>query len=632
MPILTVEKLEKFYGAKPILKSVDFQLDFGEKAGLVGKNGSGKTTILQILAGRLEKDGGSFTFAKDATIGYLTQELEFSKDQTVWETLRSLFSHLDQMQEELRTLEQSMAEYGPEDKEHLEPLLCRYAELQETFEHAGGFRIDSNIQGVLNGLGLSEALWHQSPASFSGGERTRVALARLLLFHPNILLLDEPTNYLDIKAVQWLENYLREYNGAVLMVSHDRYFLDRVVGKIFALRDGMVDEYRGNYTRYRELWNERRRHDMLAYQEQQREIARKEKFIRESRATEKSKRQAKSIEKRLSKVERVEQPTTEAQLHSLNLSVEGRVSSVVLTASEVSKGFAAKKLLDKVSFQVRGGEKIVIMGANGTGKSTLFRMLVGEEPVDSGEITWGHGVMLGYFSQLMQMMDLSGTVYDQIMATSDLSPTQVRNFLGAFLFRGDDVFLPVSDLSGGEQRRLALAKLVLSSSNLLLLDEPTNHLDLPSLDVLEEALDEYAGTVLVITHDRYLARRLGQRLWVLVEGKLKEFNDFDAYEAWVADEEERKVEEKRMSRRSDQERRRQTGPNPEEKRRRKELERLESELQRLEDQKNEIMAMLSQPEIYGDFEAAKLWGDKLRETEIALDDVYDQWMGLVEAL
>lgn len=631
MPILNVEKLEKYYGAKPILRAVDFQLDFGEKAGLVGKNGSGKTTILQILAGRLEKDGGAFSFAKDTTVGYLTQELEFPEERTVWQELRSLFSHLDQIQEELRCLEQTMAEYGPGDHEHLEPLLMKYAELQESFEHAGGFRIDNDIQGVLRGLGLPEPLWQKSPISFSGGERTRVALARLLLFHPTILLLDEPTNYLDIKAVQWLENYLRDYNGAVLMVSHDRYFLDRVVGKIIALEDGQVEEYRGNYTRYRQIWSERRRHELLAFNEQQKEIARKEKFIRESRATEKSKRQAKSIEKRLDKVQRLDGPRVEEQLKMVNLSVHGRIGTIALAVLNLTKSFSGRLLLDRLSFQVHAGEKVVILGANGTGKSTFFRILAGEESKDAGEITWGHGVMLGYFSQLTQEQELSGTVYDQILASSDLTPAQARNFLGAFLFRGDDVFLPVRDLSGGEQRRLALAKLVLSSFNLLLLDEPTNHLDLPSLDALEEALDNYAGTVMIITHDRYLARRLAERLWVLEDGRLREFQGFEGYEAWMAQETERQQEAKRRIRRDEQERR-QASPNSEEKRRRKELERLEQELQRWENERDEAIDMLNRPEIYGDYTAAKTWGDKLKEAETALEFAYEQWVKLSEAI
>ena len=634
MPILAVDNLEKYYGIKPIIHELSFQMDLGDKVGLVGRNGSGKTTLLQLLSGRLERDGGTITVAKDTTIGYLTQELEFYPEKTVYQELRGLYAHVDKIQDELRQIEKMMAECRPEDDEQLSELLASYAQLQEKFEENGGFRIESEIQGVLQGLGLPKQLWDQSPSSFSGGERTRVALARLLLFKPNLLLLDEPTNYLDINAVKWLEEYLKNYSGSLLLVSHDRYFLDRVVNKVLALYGGKVEVFKGNYSRYRELWSERRRHEMEAYLQQQKEISKKERFIRESRATEKSKRQAKSIEKRLQHIDRLDRPREDKTLRGLNLAAEGRTSDTVLSVTDLGKSYEERRLFSGLNFDIHSGEHVVLMGPNGIGKTTLFRLLIGDELPDSGEIKWGHGVRLGYFSQMLKESDLSGSAYEQIMQTGELSSTEARNFLGAFLFHGDDVFLPVSELSGGEQRRLALAKLVLSSANLLFMDEPTNHLDLPSLDVLEDVLTDYLGSLFVITHDRFLAQRLANRLLWMDEGEVHEFESYEVFEQWMAHRDEQRIEDKRAKRRHDDQRRVENSSKMMSRirRMRKEIQELEVELERLEEEKNKILEALNQPDIFSDFEASRIWGNKLHETERLINEVFDQWAELTQDL
>lgn len=630
MPILAVDQLQKLYGAKPVLKTVTFQLEAGEKAGLVGRNGSGKTTLLDILEGRMEHDGGNISIAKDVSLGYLTQELEFEPDISVYKTMQGIFAHLHRIHDEIRRYESEIAACGPTDADKLDGLLHEYAELQEKYEHGGGFRIDNDIQAVLLGLGLPREKWDLSPANFSGGERTRVALARLLLLRPSLLLLDEPTNYLDINAIQWLEGFLREYTGTILLVSHDRYFLDRIVNKIIALSDGEVETYRGNYSTYREVASARRQAQINAYLIQQKDIARKEKFVRESTASEKAKRHAKSVEKRLGKVERIERPKDEEMLRSPKLSAAGRTGKVVLSVDGLAKSFPDKMLFQGLKLLVRSGERIVIMGPNGTGKSTLLRMFIGETQADAGDIQWGHGAIPGYYSQIVKDSDLNGSPYDQILAVSDFSPTQARTFLGTFLFHGDDVFLPVRELSGGEQRRLALAKLVLSPSNVLLLDEPTNHLDLPSLDALEEALTGYDGTIIVVTHDRYFASRIADRLIVLENGDLSEFTSYDAYETNRNEQAERAVIIRREERKVETVRRRERPPDPaaELRKRRKELERLENELERLENLKNNILSSLSQPDVYTDFITSQKLTAELHETERLLEETFNAWANL----
>lgn len=633
MPVVSVEQLVKYYGGKCILNGVSFSLEAGEKVGLVGRNGCGKTTLLALLAGRLEKDGGQIFFSRKAQVGYLTQELTFAPGKTVYEELRGLFAHLDRLQEELTGLEQAISQCRQEHSDSLGPLLERYAKLREDFEAQGGYRIDSEIQGVLQGLGLPKELWHQSPAKFSGGEKTRVALARLLLTRPNLLLLDEPTNYLDISAIQWLENYLRDYPGAILVVSHDRYFLDRVVRKILALGDGRIELYRGNYSYYREVWAERRRAQMDAYWQQQKELARKERFIREARATEKAKRQAKSLEKRLNRVERVERPPEEVGLRHLEFTAAGRTGKVVFRVEDLQKSYGNKVLFAGVNFKVHSGEHIVVMGPNGTGKTTLFRVLSGEEEPDAGQVIWGHGVQLGFFAQLLEAEELTGTVLDQVLAASDLTTAEARALLGAFLFQGDDVFLPVQELSGGEQRRLALAKLVLSNANVLFLDEPTNHLDLPSLDALEEALNSYEGTLLVITHDRFFAQRVGERIFVLEDGKLLEFADYTQYETWREARQQQIAEEYRSERKTEyqqQKRERRGRPSPETRRLQRELAECEAELTVLEEEKNRLLQELSRPEVFNDFATAQEYGRQLQEVEQHLEEAYNKWAALAE--
>ena len=530
MIILAVQDMKKSFGTHEVLKNVSFTLQEQERMGLVGVNGSGKSTLMKIIAGIETADSGTVSIQKGLQIGYLAQQGEFRDGETVREALESVFEPLVRMEAEMRELEQQMAEHG-DDPEALRRLGGKYDALTHEFERKNGYGWRSQVSGVLKGLKLRE--YQDMPVSnLSGGERTRLCLGRMLLTEPDLLLLDEPTNHLDLKSIAWLEEYLRGYRGAVLVISHDRYFLDHVCGRMAELILGTLETYTGNYTEYLEKRTEVYENRMRAWELQQKEIARQEAVIAMYRRfnREKSIRLAESREKRLEKIERLERPQEEGSVH-FRFEARRRTGDDVLQTDRLQKGFGDRVLFRDLNIHVKAGDRIALIGDNGTGKSTLLKCLTGEERPDAGVIRWGTGVDIGYYDQHQAGLHENKTVLDEVWDRFPrMEQYEVRGALGMFLFTGDDVFAPVSTLSGGEKGRVALTELMLRKDNVLLLDEPTNHLDMDSREVLETALADFPGTIIAVSHDRYFINRFADKVCVLEDGGLKEYlGNYDSY-------------------------------------------------------------------------------------------------------
>ena len=535
MIILALQEVTKSFGTHQVLKSVSFTLQEGERMGLVGVNGSGKSTLMKIIAGQETADSGAVNMQKGLRIGYLAQQGELTGEETVLETLESVFEPQRRMEAEMRRLEQEMAG-AAEDPEALRRLGGRYDALTREFERSNGYGWRSSVQGVLAGLKLREDQ-DMKTGRLSGGERTRLCLGRMLLTEPDLLLLDEPTNHLDLKSIAWLEEYLTSYRGAVLVVSHDRYFLDRVCGRMAELLLGAVETYSGNYTEYLEKRTAVYEVRMKAWELQQKEIARQEAIIAMYRRfnREKSIKAAESREKRLEKVERLEKPREEGTV-CFSFETRRRTGDDVLITDGLTKGFGERVLFRDVNLHVRSGERIALIGDNGTGKSTLLRCLTGEEKPDAGVIRWGTGVDIGYYDQHQAGLHENKTVLDEVWDRFPrMEQYEVRGALGLFLFTGDDVFAPVSTLSGGEKGRVALTELMLRRDNVLLLDEPTNHLDMDSREVLENALRDFPGTIIAVSHDRYFINRFAEKVCVLDGREIRVYlGDYDSYLARVS--------------------------------------------------------------------------------------------------
>ncbi len=624
MSLIQVDNLDKFYGAEPILRNLNLEIHPGEKWGLVGRNGSGKTTLMKILAGIEDYDRGEIRIAQNCRIGYLEQEPEFKTGISIYQELRNLFTDLDQLHAEVEQVRQKMSDPAL-NREQLDLLVEEHYRLSEQYEQSGGFLIEGRIQGVLRGLGFPKERWLDSAVVLSGGERTRLALARILLASYDLLLLDEPTNYLDMAAIEWLEEYLiSDFTGAVLIISHDRFFLDRVVQGIFELASGNSTRYRGNYSDYRNQKEFNLQAQAKAYEVQQRYLQKQEKFIREAGASEKSKRKANSVEKRLQKVERIAKPTADQK--ALKISFGGHEASGrdVLILEGVSKSFDNKVLFNEINLRVNYGDRVGLIGPNGAGKTTLIKMILGMDSPDSGRIRLGYEVYPGYFSQMADDSGLTGTPFEMVMDMADLDNTEARTILGRFLFSGDDVFKNVSDLSGGERRRLNLIKLMLSKANLLILDEPTNHLDLESIEAVEKALSEYDGTILVVSHDRYFLNKVVNRYLAIINGGLTTFASYQDYlnSNRIQDKPEvvsKPKNEAQVRREQNKELQREL------KRKQRRLEQMETEIAQLESDKTEVTNQLSDPLIFADYNRSSSLSKELSEIEAKLVEAYLIW-------
>ena len=513
--ILSCNNISKFFGT---LCFPDYQILFffniedHEKAAIVGINGAGKSTLLKIITGIEPADTGLVTLAKDKTLGYLSQQQNLNSDNTIYDELLSVKQYILDMEAQLRSIENQMKSA---DDTALETLMKKYSDLNHEFELNNGYAYKSEITGVLKGLGFAEEDFTLNVNTLSGGQKTRVALGRLLLSKPDIILLDEPTNHLDMESISWLENYLLNYSGAVLIVAHDRYFLDKIVSKIIELDNGNATVFSGNYTDYASKKAILRNMQLKEYLNQQREIKHQEEVITKLKQfnREKSIKRAESREKMLNKMEFVDKP--EILNDKMDIKLEPNVISGndVLTVDNLTKGFDGTVLFDNICFQIKRGERVALIGSNGTGKTTILKLINGIIPADSGSIYLGAKVNIGYYDQEHHVLDPDKTIFDEIRdAYPDLNNTQIRNTLAAFLFTNEDVFKYIKDLSGGERGRVSLAKLMLSNANFLILDEPTNHLDITSKEILENALNSYTGTVLFVSHDRYFINSTATRI------------------------------------------------------------------------------------------------------------------------
>lgn len=514
--ILSCNNITKTFGTDTILSDCSFHIEEREKAAIVGPNGAGKSTLLKIIMGRLPADDGTVTISKDKTLGYLAQHQNLSSDGTIYDELLSAKKDIIALEEKIRETEQQMKNATGEQ---LDTLLDQYTKMNHQFELENGYAYQSEIVGVLKGLGFTEDDFSLPVNTLSGGQKTRVALGKLLLSKPDIILLDEPTNHLDMESIRWLENYLLGYNGSVIIVAHDRYFLDRIVTKIIEIENTHVTVFSGNYTAYADKKKILRNMQLKEYLNQQREIKHQQEVITKLKQfnREKSIKRAESREKMLDKLEVVDKPAEINDKMNIELNPSVISGNDVLSASHLSKAFDDNTLFTDISFDIKRGERVALIGNNGTGKTTILKIINDILPADSGEIKLGSKVTIGYYDQEHHVLDPDKTLFDELQdAYPDLNNTQIRNTLAAFLFTNDDVFKYIRDLSGGERGRVSLAKLMLSNANFLILDEPTNHLDMVSKEILENALNSYTGTVLYVSHDRYFINTTATRIIELV--------------------------------------------------------------------------------------------------------------------
>lgn len=528
--ILSCQQISLAFGTEVILDKISFHIEEHEKTAIVGINGAGKSTLLKIIMGELTPDSGEVIISRGKTIGYLAQHQDIHSEATIYEEMMKVRENVVRIYDKLRQLELDM-KHADEDK--LPEMYAAYDRLNHAFEQENGYALQSEVTGVLKGLGFTEEDFNKKVSSLSGGQKTRISLGRLLLTKPDIILLDEPTNHLDMKAIAWLETFLQNYKGAVIIVAHDRYFLDRIVTKVVEISMHKSAVFDGNYTEYAKKATFAREEALRAYYNQQREIKHQEAVIEKLKSfnREKSIKRAESREKQLAKIDVLEKPQEEKSEMHMTLTPSVISGNDVLRVEGLSKAYDQKKLFQDISFEIKRGERVALIGQNGTGKTTILKILNEKVDADAGSFTLGTNVKIGYYDQEQQVLHMEKTLMEEIADDyPKLTQTRIRNILAAFLFTEDDVFKRVSDLSGGERGRLSLAKLMLSEANFLILDEPTNHLDIASKEILESALNRYEGTVLFVSHDRYFINRTATRILNLTEQKIVNYiGNYDYY-------------------------------------------------------------------------------------------------------
>ena len=631
--ILACQNIEKSFGGVTLIKDASFHIEDHEKAAMVGINGAGKTTLLRIIMQELPADKGEVILAKGKRIGYLAQHQDLDTDLTIYDSLLQVKQHILDMELQMREIEKQM-KYAKADE--LERLMEVYSRLTHNFELENGYAYKSELTGVLKGLGFTESDFSKLVSTLSGGQKTRVALGRLLLSKPDIILLDEPTNHLDMDSISWLETYLLNYPGAVLIVSHDRYFLDKIVSKVIEIDNGKVSSFSGNYSAYSEKKAMLRKEAYQAYLNQQQEIKHQEEVITKLKQfnREKSIRRAESREKMLDKMEVLEKPS---ELNaSMKIRLEPKITSGndVLDVKELSKSFPNLPLFSDLSFSIKRGERVAIIGNNGTGKTTILKILNGVLPADSGTFTLGSKVHIGYYDQEHHVLHMEKTIFEEISDDyPKLTNTEIRNLLAAFLFTGDDVFKKISSLSGGERGRVSLAKLMLSEANFLILDEPTNHLDIVSKEILEEALNNYTGTVLYVSHDRYFINKTATRILDLTNHNLVNYiGNYDYYlekreeltKIYAPDTQEKNIAvQTESSNKSDW--KQQKEEQAKKRKRENDLKKTEAEIEKLELRDSEIDEEMSKPEVAVDVAKCVALSNEKAEISLKLEDLYEKW-------
>ncbi|MDN5352009.1 MAG: ATP-binding cassette, subfamily er 3 [Clostridiales bacterium] len=635
MIALSCKGLSKTYGIETILENIDCSINQGDRVGLIGANGAGKTTLMRIIAEAEPRDSGDIFLAKGSTIGYLEQNTRIDLDISAMAFCESVFESVYEMELGMRNIEAQLSD-TPEDA----ALLAQYAALMEAFEAADGYAVSSRIRGVLIGLGFDESDFLKPIKNLSGGQKSRLGIARLLLLQPDILLLDEPTNHLDIDALKWLEDYLKDYPGTLLIISHDRYFLDRVVNKIFEIERHALRAYSGNYSFFARQKQADYEAALKQYTLQQKEVERQESLIQKYKGhgTEKLAKRAKSREKRLDQISLVDRPSVFNAHFKLALRTEVKSGKNVLTAEGLGKKFGDKAIFSDLSFEIYKGDRIGLIGPNGVGKTTLFNVLLGKFSDFSGALTWGHHTTCGYYDQEQRNLSLDKTICEEI---HDEHPhftlTEVRSLLGAFLFTGDDFEKQIRQLSGGERSRVSLLKLMLSNANVLLLDEPTNHLDLYAKEALEEALLAYDGTLIAISHDRYFLNRIATRTFELTENGLEVFwGNYDyclekKAEAILLEKEEEAAQTPLLTKTKQKElQKKQKQAQQAKKQLRLELETLESKIAKAEEALHEIDLALCMPEIYTDSNRLQTLSGEQSTLKNDLDALYERLDELLE--
>lgn len=640
--ILACQKITKAFGGDTVLNDINFLINEGEKAALIGINGAGKTTLLKIITGEYEADNGEVVLQKGASMGYLSQVIDVTSHRTIYEEMLDAKKEIINMEQKIHALEQDISRLSGEE---LEKTMENYSRLTDRFEKANGYAWKSEIVGVLKGLGFTESEFDTPIHTLSGGQKTRVALSRILLTQPDIILLDEPTNHLDMEAIRWLETFLSNYRGAVLIVSHDRYFLDRVVSKVIEIEGGNSQTFLGNYSQYAEKKKAQRDAQMKLYLNQQQEIKHQEEVITKLRSfnREKSIRRAESREKMLDKIERVEKPVVLNSRMRISLEPEVISGNDVLTIENLSKSFENKPLFRNLNLSIQRGEVVGLLGANGTGKTTLLKIINRHLRPDSGKIHYGAKVSIGYYDQEQHVLNDEKTIFDEISdAYPKLTNTRIRNVLAAFLFTGDRVFQKIGTLSGGEKGRVSLAKLMLSNANFLILDEPTNHLDIQSREILEDAINDYEGTVFYVSHDRYFINQTATRILDLSpEGIVNYKGNYTYYleqkEAGniAADSESvtdiKAAEETPVSSTSSKEDwKRSREEAARQRKRANELKKTEAEISRLEEENEKIKNEMNDPEISSNVSRLMELSTQYEQNEAALLELYDKWEELSE--
>lgn len=641
MIVLSASNLTKVYGTDVILEGADFHVNNGDRIGLVGRNGAGKTTLLNMITGELTPDDGQVFVPADLKIGYLKQRDNFKSDDTVIEAINRIFEPLQKLEEEIARAADMIAQ-NPHD----ESLINRLDQLNQRYERQGGYTYKSEVTGILNSMAFNEDFYDKKTDTLSGGERTRLALAALLLEKPDLLILDEPTNHLDIGMLKWLEQYLASYKGSIIIVSHDRYFLDRCTSRIFEIEHHKLKAYDGNYSAFAEKKRQLREAELRAYSNQQREIARQEAMIRrmKERGTEKLAKRAQSREKRLEHVQKLDAPKIQEGKIKISFNQDFQSGSDVITADNLSKSFGFGKdrrlLFENVNMDIKRGEKICIVGPNGVGKTTLLKIILQGLQPDEGRLKIGHNVTFGYYDQGQQLLNPSNTVLGEMKETYRMyTDTQMRSLLGRFLFKNDDVFLKVQDLSGGEKARLALLKLMLGGANTLLLDEPTNHMDIESKEVFEEALSEFPGTAIVISHDRYFLQKIPDRILELTsEGITEYLGKYDYYvekkeqissgKKYLAEmsgsksDEKSKTSEDELS--SEERRRLNKQIEAQQRRAAREKQALEEQLIRFEEEIKDIETKMCSEENISDYELLEQLGKELEELKSRYEEAFER--------